>query len=271
MDTQFKMPGLKEMLDQYSEMQKKNLESFQKSMNDFMGGKNPMAMFFPDKSAGTVGDHPLASVFSEITDLMKNAAQGMMDMSQLLTPGMGTAGSMNPENYFGKQLPGMPAFVMKKLLEIPPVGLTRPHQEKINMALDKMAMFNSAATDFLHCTLLPVEEATLFTFREIAKQSASFKTPEDVQKAYGLWIKTLEKEYQDLFKTDRYKGVIARIFSSMGEFRGAYRELMLDLIQLAGLPFGREVDEMAKDMFAMKKKMKEFEAQLKKMSEKKDA
>lgn len=269
MDTQFKMPGLKEMMDQYSEMQKKNMESFQKSMNDFMGGKNPMAMFFPDKGADTAGSHPLASVFSEITDLMKNAAQGMMDMSQLLTPG--TDGSMNPEDFFKKQLPGFPAFALKKLLEIPPVGLTRPHQEKINMALDKMAMFHSAANEFLYCTLLPVEEATLFTFREIAKQSANFKTADDVQKAYELWIKTLEKEYQDLFKTDRYKGVIARIFSAMGDFRGAYRELMLDLIQLAGLPFGREVDEMAKDMYAMKKKMKEFETQLKKMSEKKEA
>lgn len=54
----------------------------------------------------------------------------------------------------------------------------------------------------------------------------------------------------------------------MAEFKGADRELVLDLIQLAGLPFGRKVDELCKDDFAMKRKMKEFESQLKKMSEK---
>jgi hypothetical protein len=148
------------------------------------------------------------------------------------------------------------------------VGITRPYQEKINMALDKMSVFNSAAMDFIYCSMLPVEEATLFTFREIAKQSENLKSPEDVQIVYNLWIKALEKEYQDLFKTDRYKGVIARIFNTMAEFKGAYRELVLDLIQLAGLPFGREVDELCKDVFAMKRKMKEFESQLKKMTEK---
>jgi hypothetical protein len=264
MDSQFTLPGLKEMMNQFNEMQKKNVETFQKGMNDFMGGKNPMNALFTDKTA----NHPLTPVFSEAVELMRNAAQGMMDIYGLLTPGLSGEGAANPEDYFRKQLPGIPAQILKKLLEIPPVGLARPHQEKVNMALDKMGMFNSAATDFLYCTLLPIEEATLFTFREMTRQSENFKSPEDVKKAYDLWIKALEKEYQELFKTDRYKGVIARIFNSMGEFRGAYRELVLDLIQMAGLPFGREVDDLCKDMIAMKRKMKDMENQIKKLTEK---
>lgn len=264
MDTPFTMPGLKAMMDQFSDMQKNNYESFKKNMNDIMGEKNPMGSFFTDKTS----DHAMASVFSEAIDLMRNAAQGMMDVSEMLMPGLSADGQSNPEEFFNKHLPELPARIMKKLLEIPPVGITRPHQEKVNMALDKMAMFNSAAMDFLHSTLLPVEEATLFTFREIAKQSETLKSPEDVQKVYNLWLKALEKEYQNLFKTDRYKTVIARIFNAMGEYRSANKELVLDLIQMAGLPFGREVDELCKDMYTMKKKMKEFESQLKILSEK---
>ncbi|MFA6012214.1 MAG: poly(R)-hydroxyalkanoic acid synthase subunit PhaE [Desulfobacteraceae bacterium] len=264
METPFTMPGLKEMMDQFSNVQKNNYESFKQNMNSFMGDKNPMNMFFTDK----MSDNALVSVFSEAMDLMRNTTQGMIDISAMLMPGLDGSGQANPEEFFKKHIPGLPARIMKKLLEIPPVGITRPYQEKINMALDKMAMFNSATMDFLYCSMLPVEEATLFTFREIAKQSETLKSPEDVQKVYNLWIKALEKEYQDLFKTDRYKGVIAKIFSTMAEFRGAYRELVLDLIQLAGLPFGREVDELCKDVIAMKRKMKEFESQLKKMTDK---
>ncbi len=264
MDTQFTLPGMKDMMDQIGDMQKKTYESYQKNMDTLMGGNNPMNMFFSDKAK----EHPLASVFSEAVDMMRQAAQGMMDVSRMVMPD----GTLNPgdPDAFKKHATELPAKILKKMLDIPPVGITRPHQEKVNAALDKMAVFNHSAMDFLYCTLLPVEEATLFTFREIAKQAESLKSPEDVRKVYDLWIKALEKEYQDLFKTDRYKTVIARIFNSMGEFRGAYRELVLDLIQLAGLPFGREVEELSKDMFAMKKKMKEFETQLKKISEKID-
>ena len=264
MDPQFAIPGLKDMMDQYSTLQKKNFDAFKKTMNDFMGEKNPLNAFCADKTS----DHVLGSFFKDSLDLMRNATQGMMDVSELLIPGLNGNDPMDMEEYFKKKLPGIPAQIMKKMLEIPPVGITRPYQEKINTALDKMAGFHSATMDFLYCTMLPVEEATLFTLRELAKQSESMKSPEDMKKIYDTWIKALEQEYQDLFKTDRYKRVIAKIFNAMGEFRGAYRELVLDMIHLAGLPFGREVDDLCKDVFTMKKKMKEFETQLKKMSEK---
>jgi hypothetical protein len=93
------------------------------------------------------------------------------------------------------------------------------------------------------------------------------KSPDDMKRMYDQWIKTLESEYQGLFQTERYKKVIARIFNSMGEFRAAYRELSFDLVHFAGLPGGREVDDMCKDMLAMKKKMKELDVKVKKLTE----
>jgi hypothetical protein len=263
MDKPFEIPGMKEMLDQISDLQKKNYESFKQTVTGMMGQGNPMAMF--EKNIGA--DNPLASAMSETVDMMRNAAQGMIDITEMIMPGMNDEATNDPQAFFQKHLPGLPTRIMKKILEIPPVGLTRPHQEKINLTLDKMGMFHSAAMDFLYSTMLPVEEATLMTFREMGKKAETLKSPEDMQKVYELWIKSLEKEYQEMFKTDRYKRVVARVFNSMAEMRSAYRELFLDMLQIAGLPFGKEVDELCKDMFAMKRKMKEFETKLNRMTE----
>jgi hypothetical protein len=55
----------------------------------------------------------------------------------------------------------------------------------------------------------------------------------------------------------------------MSEFRAASRELMLDMIHLVGLPGGREVEELSRDVYELKKKIKAMDAQIKKMQKEK--
>jgi hypothetical protein len=265
METQFTMPGFSEMMEQVTAIQKNSIEIAIKTVEKAMGENNPLSLF----CFGSAMDNPVIAGCSEFMDIMQNAVKGMLGISELFIPvlnGNGN-GNTNPLSFMNQNMTELPARIIQKLLEIPPVGITRPYQEKINHALNKMTMFHTAAMDFLYCTFLPVEEATVITFKEMVKQAETLKSPEDMKKIYDQWIKTLEHEYQGLFKTDRYKTVIARIFNAMGEFRAATRELTLDLVHLSGLPGGKEVDELCKDMFAVKKKMKGFEKQLKQLSE----
>lgn len=247
MNNPFAFPGCSEMMSQINAFQKDHADRMMKTVNDAFGDKNPMV-----------------EGFSEFSDTLQNTFKGLLDISKMVMPDLSQEGK-NPFVLFVDHLPEIPAQIMKKLLEIPPVGITRPYQEKINMVLDKLALYNAAAMEFLYCTFVPVEEATRMTIKEIMKQSESMKSLEDSQKLYEKWLKLLEEEYQSLFKTDRYKHVIAKIMSAMGEYRAASRELVLDLIHLSGLPFGREVEELSKDVFDLKKKIKTMEAQMKKM------
>lgn len=255
-------PGLMDMFSQFNTFQQDAMKKMTASMTDLFGHKNPMAAFYSGKNV----DNPIVSGMSEYLDVMQKGVKGMIDMTEVMMPMM-TKNDMASFSAFVESLPEMPGKIIKKILEIPPVGLTRPYQEKINNALDKWAMFNTAAMEFMATTFVPLEEATRMTLKEIVKQTEAIKTPEDAQKIYEKWLKIMENEYQALFKTDRYKHVIAKIFSAMGEFRAASRELILDMIHLAGLPFGREVDELCKDVFDLKKKIKVLEAQIKKMEE----
>lgn len=262
MDSQDTMPGFSEMMEKIMEVQKNNVETIKKSMI-VMTGKTPLNWVSPEMKK----DHSFSDVGSQFLEMMNNVSRGMFDMFELFIPVTDGEGDKNPMDFMTRNMTELPARMMKKLLEIPPVGITRPYQEKINHSLDKITSFHSAAMDFLYCTFLPVEEATMITLREMAKQSETMNSPEDMKNVYDKWIKTLEHEYQSLFKTERYKKVIARIFSELGEFRSSYRELTVDLVHLSGLPGGKEVDGLCKDMFAMKKNMKEFERQLKQISE----
>jgi hypothetical protein len=263
MDNQFTIPGLSEMIEQMTLMQKNSYETVKKSMEEVMAQNNPLGLF----CSNTMVDNPLAGACSDFLDILRNSSKSAYEIAEMLVPPFGQKGDDDSYHFITRNLMELPSKIMKKLLEIPPVGITRPYQEKVNQALDKMNLFHAAAMDFVYCSFLPVEEATMITFREMMKHAEALKSPEDMKHVYEKWIKTLEHEYQDMFKTDRYKKVIARIFNSMAEFRSAYRELILDLTHLAGLPGGREVDDLCKDMFAMKKKMKEMERQIKQLTE----
>ncbi|MBU1171394.1 MAG: hypothetical protein KKD44_17715 [Proteobacteria bacterium] len=260
METNFVLPGFTEMMSQINTFQKENVDRMMAAMNEGLGGKNPMNIFSSEKMA----DYSMTGGFSDFFDIMQKTTRGMLDISRILMPALSGDGK-NPMGMFMENLPEIPAQIIKKLLEIPPVGITRPYQEKINQALDKLGMYNTAAMEFLYCTCIPLEEATRMTLTEIMKKSDSVKSMDDAQKIYEKWLKILEEEYQALFKTDRYKHVLAKIMNAMGEYRAASRELILDIMHLAGLPFGREVDELCKDVFTLKKKIKELEATLKRM------
>lgn len=260
MEQQYKIPGFSDFMTQMETYQKEAMEQMSKTMGEIFGEKNPMNIFNAEK----LNENPVMGSVSDFLDIMQNTTKGMIELSEIMMPGLSKNGT-NPMSSFFENLHELPGEIMKKVLEIPPVGITRPYQEKINKALDKLAVFNTAAMEFMYCTLVPFEEATRMTLKEIVKQSESVASLEDAQKVYEKWLKIMEAEYQSLFKTDRYKHVLARIISAMAEYRAASRELILDLIHLSGLPFGREVDELCKDVFELKKKIKILENQIKKM------
>ncbi|GAB6095822.1 hypothetical protein JCM14469_20750 [Desulfatiferula olefinivorans] len=242
--------GWTEMMGAIGAFQKDAVDRMVKTMTDSLGEQHPMAMFvYPEG-------------MSDLAEAARNTTRGMLEIAGMLMPGLDADGGPFTEN-----ISEIPARIMKKLLEIPPVGITRPYQEKINRALDKLTGFHTAAQEFVACTCVPLEEATRMTLKEIVKQAEAVKSPQDIQKIYERWLHILEDEYQALFKTDRYKTVLARTISAMSEFRAAGRELMLDLIHLSGLPCGREVEELSRNVYELKKKIKAMDAQIKKMQQ----
>jgi hypothetical protein len=248
--------GWTDMVSTIGAFQKEAVDQIVKTMQGSLGDHGPMGMFGASEGV------------SDLIDAAQNTTRGLLDIAGMMMPGLDAQGKFDGR-LFSEKFPEIPSRIMKKLLEIPPVGITRPYQEKINKTLDKLSGFHTAALEFVACTCVPLEEATRMTLKEIVKQAETVKSPEDVQKIYEKWLHILENEYQALFKTDHYKTILARTISAMSEFRAASRELMLDMIHLVGLPGGREVEELSRDVYELKKKIKAMDAQIKKMQKEK--
>lgn len=150
----------------------------------------------------------------------------------------------------------------RQFLNIPQVGLTRVYQEHLNLATDRFAMFQSSMAEFLSLLYGPVEKSLKVMQERLAEMADSGKVPQNAKDYYRMWIKVLEGHYMNLFKSPEYTETLRRTLDSIGEFMTARRQMLEDAIQTLPVPTQKEMDELYKEMYLLKKKLKELEKRI---------
>lgn len=238
MEKNFALPGFTEMTSKINAFQKENFDRIMKTVNETFGEKNPMKMFYPGKTA----DNTMPGNFSEFIDITEKMFKGMMEISTAMMPGLSND-DKNSMNIFTKNMPETSVQIMKKLLENLPEGTSWAYKEKINKVLDKLAVYNTAAIGFFSCTFIPVEEDAQIKITEIINQAKSVKSPQEIQDLCTKWLKIIEDGYKSLLKADRYKDILEKSFIALDEYRSATEELVLEIIQLSGLPINKKEEK----------------------------
>lgn len=227
------VPGAIEAVSQINAFQKDRVDRMMKTMNEAFSEKNLMKMFCTEKFA----DKPLSCGFSEFLDITENMLKEMMEISRVNI-------SVQPDYakdsfaFFKEDMSETPAQIMNKLLKIFPEGITKLYKDKINIVLDKLAFYNTAAIEFLYYNFIPLEKTTQMILEDIRSLPEQVGDRRDTHKICQNWLKILEDEYQAMFNTDCYKNLLSKIFTAIEEYRSAARKMSLELIQLAELPFG---------------------------------
>lgn len=150
----------------------------------------------------------------------------------------------------------------RQFLNIPQVGLTRVYQEHLNLATDRFTMFQSSMAEFLSLLYRPVEKSLKVMQERLAEMVDSGKVPQNAKDYYRMWIKVLEGHYMSLFKSPEYTETLRRTLDSIGEFMIARRQMLEDAIQALPVPTQKEMDELYKEMYLLKKKLKELEKRI---------
>lgn len=152
----------------------------------------------------------------------------------------------------------------KPVLNIPPLGLTRYHQERFNQAIEKYSAFQAALTDFLHDLMSPMEKSFQAIQEEIKgmdeKNRAAIK---DSKAFYQLWIKKLEQNYMVLLRSPEYIERMSRTLKAYQEYRVKRQRLFMDLLQDWPVPTHAEMDELYKDLYLLKKRVRDLEKKVK--------
>jgi len=147
----------------------------------------------------------------------------------------------------------------RKFLNIPQLGLTREHQEKLNRFIDRFNLFSGAIAEFLQVIFQPFEKSYAVLQEKIADLTKEDEIPEDPRFYYQLWLKILEGEYMMLFKTPEYLSSLAKTLTIAAEYKKARRDLSNDLLHYFSIPSSTEINDVYKDLHDLKKRLRKIE------------
>ena len=145
-----------------------------------------------------------------------------------------------------------------QFLNIPQLGLTRSYQERINRAVDKFNLFQAEAADFLYLLYLPMEKSLRVMGEKFQELSTEGNLPENFKDYYNMWIKILEGHYMTLFKSPDYTRALSKAINSAEDFILARQELLADALKTLHIPTEKDMDELYKELYLLKKKVKEL-------------
>ena len=147
----------------------------------------------------------------------------------------------------------------RQFFYIPQLGLTRFYQEKFSATIDKHNRFQSQYAEFMHLVMLPVEKTFKVLQQQLSDLAREGKIPENSNDYYKLFIKILEGHYMSLFKSPDYVKAMAKTLDAFEDFVEARNAITQDVLKAMAMPTQDELDELYKEMYQLKKRIKLLE------------
>jgi len=146
--------------------------------------------------------------------------------------------------------------------QIPQLGLTRYYQERLNHLLDQSNVLNATLSEFLYLLYLPMEKSMKVFQDKVEDLSKEGNIPDKAKDYYNLWVKILEGHYMNLFKSPEYLTSFREMLSQAEDFVHAKNEVLQDILQSLPVPTNRDMDNIYKDLYLLKKRVKVLEKEL---------
>jgi len=144
----------------------------------------------------------------------------------------------------------------QRLLYMPQLGLTRQYQERANKALDKFNLLQVAMGEFLQLLYLPMEKSLRVMQEKMAEEDQIQENPKVY---YQQWIKTLEGHYMTLLQSPEYTQKMGETLEAFENYIASKDELLQDLLQTLPVPTDKDMDELYREIYLLKKRMRKHE------------
>ena len=151
----------------------------------------------------------------------------------------------------------------KQFFQVPQLGLMRTYQEKNNQLADKYNFFQSTLAEFLNLLGLPFNRATQVMQGKIGEMAENGTLPEDSRVYYNMWVKVLEGHYMTLYQTPEYVETMARTINALADFSAAKNAVLEDLLSLLPVARKSDMDDMARELYELKKRLRKLEKEQK--------
>lgn len=151
----------------------------------------------------------------------------------------------------------------KQFFLVPQLGLMRTYQEKANQMSDKYNIFQSTLSEFLALLALPFNRASQVMQEKLAEMTENGSLPDDTKEYYNMWVKVLEGHFMSLFQTPEYVETLARTINSLTDFTAARNSVLEDMIAPLPVATQSDMDDMARELYELKKRLRKLEKESK--------
>lgn len=146
-----------------------------------------------------------------------------------------------------------------KFLSVPPLGLSRQYQTKMQQVIDKSNIFQVKFLEFLYFLYIPFEKSFQVVQDSLAAMADEGSLPEDAKDYYKMWVKQLEDHYMSLFRSKEYTDSLSQVIDAMSDFIAARQQIVQDSFKAFGVPVEKDMDELYKDIYLLKKRIRALE------------
>jgi len=150
----------------------------------------------------------------------------------------------------------------RQYFRIPQLGLARYYQERLHRLADQANVLNAALSEFLYLLYLPMEKSVQVLQDKVEELAKEGKVPDKAKEYYNLWVKILEGHYMNLFKSPEYLAAFREMLDQAENYVQAKNEVLQDVLQSLPVPTNRDMDNVYKDLYLLKKRVRALEKEL---------
>ena len=147
----------------------------------------------------------------------------------------------------------------RQFLHIPQLGLTRFYQERVGRTVDKFNIFQAKVAEFLHIFSLPMEKSHKVMQDKLTEMAEAGELPDDSKAYYQMWIKILEGHYMTLFKSPEFANTMGQTLNALEDYKISQEKVIEDILGMFPVPTQKDMDELYKEIYLLKKKVKALE------------
>jgi len=159
---------------------------------------------------------------------------------------------------------------MGKLVEMPAVGPSREKSEKMMKGFSTFVNLFAAGMDTSSNFQKVFMEAMQKVQEKIPADMGGEINPDKYKEFYDIWIETYSETFKDFARSGHFVSDLGRLNAHLMDFQKYNREMLEEnYLKPMNMPTKTEIDEINKELYTLKKTVKELTSQIKELKENK--
>ena len=143
-----------------------------------------------------------------------------------------------------------------RVLRAPTFGFFREFSERANRTADAYVRFNAALSQYF----VPFYQTGLRAGEKVFQRLMEFKgkevTPQTLREFYRIWWTINEDVHFQMFRSEEFTRLLGEVVRAGLLFKKQFDELSDEIVGLTNLPTKKEMDEVYRSMYELKKEIR---------------